>query len=227
MNSGIRGLARLVVIANIVFVLAWQVAVVWQGPNYSFTAHSISDMYSQGAPGAWFLIGTFTLCGAVVILFAFWSLWPSIREAGWPARVAAILLALSIFGLGDLLSVFEQQACRLADAGCTAEAQAANFGGAADASLSTFGGFALAACGFFLAVAMKRLPRWRSWSRPTLISAIVFVALLLLDGALGGINYGGLGERLLAFGGALGIAALGVGVLRRGRVPAEATYAVA
>jgi hypothetical protein len=207
--------ARLVVVANIVFVAAWLLAATWQGPNYSVVAHTISDMYADGAPGAWFLVLTFTLCGAAVLLFAFRSLWPALKAAGWPARVGVILLGLSIFGLGDLLSVFEQQGCRLADPGCTPEAQAATFGGAADATLSTFGAFALPVCGVLLAVAMKRLPQWRSWFRPTLFAAVGLLALLLLDGVLGGVGAGGIGERLFALGGAAWITVLGLGVLRR------------
>lgn len=215
MNPGMRRWARLVVIANIVFVAAWLLAAAWQGPNYSVAAHTISDMYADGAPGAWFLVLTFTLCGAAVLLFAFRSLWPALRSAGWPARAGVILLGLSIFGLGDLLSVFEQQGCRLADAGCTPEAQGATFGGAADATLSTIGAFALPVCGVLLAVAMKRLPGWQSWFRPTLFAAIGLLALLLLDGILGGAGAGGIGERLFALGGAAWITVLGLGVLRR------------
>jgi hypothetical protein len=207
--------ARLVVLADIVFVAAWLLAAAWQGPNYSVAAHTISDMYADGAPGAWFLVLTFTLCGAAVLLFAFRSLWPALQAAGWPARVGVILLGLSIFGLGDLLSVFEQQGCRLADAGCTPEAQAATVGGAADATLSTVGAFALPVCGVLLAVAMKRLPQWQSWFRPTLFAAIGLLALLLLDGVLGGVGAGGIGERLFALGGAAWITVLGLGVLRR------------
>lgn len=207
--------ARLVVVANIVFVAAWLLAAAWQGPNYSVTAHTISDMYADGAPGGWFLVLTFTLCGAAVLLFAFRSLWPALTAAGWPARVGVILLGLSIFGLGDLLSVFEQQGCRLADAGCTPEAQIATFGGTMDATLSTVGAFALPVCGVLLAVAMKRLPQWQSWFRPTLFAAGGLLALLLLDGVLGGIGAGGIGERLFALGGAAWITVLGLGVLRR------------
>lgn len=210
-----RRWARLVIVANIVFVSAWLLAAVWQGPGYSVAEHTISDMYADGAPGAWFLVLTFTLCGAAVLLFAFRSLWPALRSAGRPARVGTILLGLSIFGLGDLLSVFEQQGCRLADAGCTPDAQSATFGGAADATLSTFGAFALPVCGFFLAAAMKRLPEWRSVARPTCYAAIGLFALLLLDGLLGGVELGGFGERLFALGGAAWITVLAVGVLHR------------
>lgn len=217
MNPGVRRWARLAVIANIVFVAAWLLAAAWQGPTYSVAAHTISDMYAAGAPGAWFLILIFTLCGASVLLFTFRSLWPALRAAGWPARVGVILLGLSIFGLGDLLSVFEQEGCRLADAGCTPDAQLATFGGSTDATLSTIGAFALPVSGVLLSLAMKRLPEWRSWARPTLFVAIGLLVLLLLDGLLGGVGAGGIGERLFALGGAAWITVLAVGVLRRTR----------
>lgn len=217
MNSGMRRWARLAVVANIVFVAAWLLAATWQGPNYSVAEHTISDMYSDGAPGAWFLILTFTLCGAAVLLFAFRSLWPALRAAGWPARVGVILLGLSIFGLGDLLSVFEQQGCRLADAGCTPDAQMATFGGTADATLSTVGAFALPVSGLVLAVAMKRLPAWKSLARPTCYAGIALFVLIVLDGILGGVDLGGFGERLFALGGAAWIAVLAVDVQRQTR----------
>lgn len=215
-----RRLARLVVVGNVVFVLAWLLAAAWQGPRYSVVAHSISDMYADRAPGAAFLIILFTLSGISVPLFAFWSLWPALRAAGWPARIGVILLALSIFGLGDLLSVFEREGCRLADPGCTGAAQTATAGGATDATLSTLGVLALAVAGFFLAAAMRRLPEWHAWARPTVWVTVALIVVAVLDGVLGGVGLGGLFERLIALVGAGGIAALGVGVLRRTRVPA-------
>ncbi|HEX3786977.1 MAG TPA: DUF998 domain-containing protein [Pseudonocardiaceae bacterium] len=220
MNKGIRRWARLAVIGNIVFVFAWLLAAAWQGPNYSFAGHTISDMYADGAPGAWFLIVLFTLAGAAVMMFALRSLWPALREAGRPARIGAVLVALSIFGLGDLLSLFEREGCRLADAGCTAAMQTATAGGVLDAVLSTLGVAALLVAGFFLAAAMKRLPAWESWVRRTRWASVVFLGLFVLDGLLGSTGLGGLCERLIALAGAVGISALAIGVLRRTRTPA-------
>jgi hypothetical protein len=61
------------------------------------------------------------------------------------------------------------------------------------------------------------LPEWRSWARPTLFVAIGLLVLLPLDGLLGGVGAGGIGERLFALGGAAWITVLAVGVLRRTR----------
>jgi hypothetical protein len=210
-----RRWARLVVVGNVVFVVAWLLAALWQGPHYSVVAHTISDMYADGAPASAVLIVLFTLSGAAVMLFAFRSLWPALRAAGRPAKVGTVLLALSIFGLGDLLTLFEREGCRLADAGCTAAAQTGTAGGWLDAVLSTVGVAALAVAGFLLAVAMKRLPAWQSWVRPTRWATVAFVVLFVLDGVLGGAGLGGLCERLIALTGAAGIAAIGVGVLHR------------
>ncbi|MFD2417675.1 DUF998 domain-containing protein [Amycolatopsis pigmentata] len=224
-NKVMRRWARFAVVANVIFSLCWLLAAVWQGPAYSSVAHTISDMYAVGAPGAAFLIVFFTLCGAVVMWFAYRSLWPSLREAGWPAKVGVILVAVSIFGLGDLLSLFEQEGCRLADAGCTTELQTANFGGATDATLSTLGVFALMIGGFFLYMAMNRLPEWKSWARPALYVTIAFLVIFLLDGVLGGAGVGGLLERAIALSGAAALSALAIGVLRRTKkaaVPAKA-----
>src|SRR3982750_116629 len=104
MDTSLRRWARLTVVANIAFTLAWILAATWQGPRYSTTAHTISDMYADGAPGAWFLIVVFTLAGAAGIMFAWRSVWPALRAAGRSARVGAVLLSVSIFGVGDLFS---------------------------------------------------------------------------------------------------------------------------
>ncbi len=221
MTSASQRWARLAVIANVVFAGSWLLAALWQGPSYSSVAHTISDMYADGAPGAAFLIVMFTLCGIAVVLFVWRSLWPALREAGRPAKIGTILLALSIFGLGDVLSLFEQEGCRLADAGCTTGKQTGTFGGMTDAVLSTAGVAALIVGGFFLAAAMKRLPAWQSWARPTMWATVAFVVLFVLDGVLGGAGLGGLMERLIALAGAAGVSALAIGVVRHSRALAD------
>ncbi len=90
----VRRWSAAVVAASVVFVAAWLLAAAWQGPRYSVTAHSISDMYADGAPGAAFLVVVITLCGAVVLGFAWRALWPSLRRAGRPAAAGVALLAV-------------------------------------------------------------------------------------------------------------------------------------
>ncbi len=200
----VRRWSAAVVAASVVFVAAWLLAAAWQGPRYSVTAHSISDMYADGAPGAAFLVVVITLCGAVVLGFAWRALWPSLRRAGRPAAAGVALLAVSVFGVGDLLTPLEREGCRLAAAGCTSSAQLASAGGTLDAVLSTAGVLALVAAGFFVAAPA----RW------------VTVAVLVLfaaDGLSGAAGLSGLFERLLAAAGAAAIAALGIGVRRRAR----------
>jgi len=213
----VRRWSAAVVVANVVFVAAWLLAASWQGPHYSVIAHSISDMYAYGAPGAAFLIVVITLCGATVLCFAWRALWPSLRQAGRLAVAGVALLAASIYGLGDLLTPFEREACRLADRGCTSSAQVANTGGLLDLVLSTAGLVALVVAGFLLATAMARLPEWRGWVRPTHWVTVVIVVLLAANGLSGPAGLGGLFERLLAAAGAAAIAALGTGVWRRAR----------
>lgn len=218
-----RRWATFAVAANAAFVLSWLLAASWQGPRYSVTAHTISDMYADGVPGAWFLIIVLTLSGAAVLQFAHRSLWPTLRPAGWPALVGTVLLSTSIFGAGDLLTVFEREACRQADQGCSASDQLANSGGAMDNVLSTFGVFSLIAAGFFLAAAMKRVDGWQSWVRPTRRVATVLIVVAVLDSVTGGIGLDGLCERLLAAIGAGAIALLAIGVRRRTPVVQSAT----
>jgi hypothetical protein len=156
----------------------------------------------------------FALCGAAAILFAWLSLGPALRAAGWRASVGSVLLALSIFGLGDLLSPFEREGCRLADRGCTAGAQLANSGGKLDTALSILGVVLFVMAGFFLASAMKRLAGWRRLARPARWVAVSFLVLFVASVVGTAVDLGGLFQRLLAALGAVGIALLAAGVLQ-------------
>ena len=201
-----------VIVAQIIFVLSWLIAPLWQGPRYSVLAHSISDMYAVSAPHGAVLVWVLTLCGLVVIVFSARSLWPALRPAGWSAAAGCLLLALSVFGLGDLLSPFERLACRLADAGCSAAAQLGSAGGKLDAALTTLGSMLFVAAGFFLAAALRRLGSWAHWASLTQGLTLVFIASFAATG-LFSAGWGGLFERLLALSGATVIAVLAWAVL--------------
>jgi hypothetical protein len=208
----VRTFAIIGLATQVIFVLAWLIAAAWQAPAYSVLDHSISDMYAVTAPHAWFLVVVLTLCGLGTILFALFGLRPALRGAGWPAAVGVVLLVLSVLGLGDLLSPLEQEACMLADPGCTSERQVENFGGWLDGILTFAGLLLLIPTGFFLAAAMRRLPAWRSLAWPTRIVTIIFT-LLFFGGFV--VPFGGLMQRLIALTAAFGVAALSVAVLRR------------
>src|SRR3954454_2483556 len=166
-------------VAQVVFVLSWLVAAAWQGAAYRVLAHTISDMYAVTAPGGLFLVVVLTLCGLATALFALLSLRPALRPGGRAATVGAILLALSIYGVGDLLSPFEREACRLADPGCAGPDQSANLGGRLDSVLSTAGILLFVVSVFVLVAAMKRTPGWQRWARPARWVGIGFAALLV------------------------------------------------
>ena len=210
-----RLIAVVGLVAQVVFVLSWLVASAWQGPRYSTVRHTISDMYAVTAPHGEFLVITLTLCGAATILFALAALRPALG-GGWRSTIGCVLLAVSIYGLGDLLSAFEREGCRLADPGCTPANQMLA-GGSADALLSTVGLVCFVAAGFFLAAAMRRAPTWQRWVWPTRLVTIVVLLLLLTIGIPGEPVVGGLLERVLAATGAAGIGALAVGVIPRSR----------
>jgi hypothetical protein len=202
-------------VAQVVFVVAWLIAPLWQGPKYSILAHSISDMYAVTAPGGLFLVVVFTLCGAATIIFLWASVLPTLGSAGWTAVVAVVLLMLSIFGLGDLLTPFERLACRIADPGCTAVSQLSNAGGALDASLSTAGVALFIAGAVFLAVAMNKVTGWKSGFLPMLLFAIAAFVFFIADGVLSSAGLGGLFERLLALAGSAALAWLAARIMRR------------
>jgi hypothetical protein len=214
---GVRRWAWAGLMAQIAFVASWVAAASWQGPRYSPAAHSISDMYAMTAPGAVFLIIVFTLCGAATIMFTLGSLWRALRPGGWTAAAGSVLLALSVVGLGDLLTVTERLACRLADPGCTAAAQIANTGGQLDNALTTGGVLALILAGLLLSFAMRRTAGWRRWAWPTRWTMIALFCVTVADIIGSQHHLGGLFERLLALIGAGWLAAVAVGVLRRSR----------
>jgi hypothetical protein len=206
--------AWVAVIAQALFVVSWLIAQAWQGPRYSALSDTISDMYAVTAPGGPSLVVVLTLCGIATVLFALLSVWPTLRPAGWTAAVGSILLALSIYGLGDALSPFEREACRIADPGCTGGDQMNNLGGRMDAILSTIGILCFVAAAFFLAAAMKRTPGWERVAWPARWVGIGFLVLIVLAAAGESVKLGGLTERLLAAFGAVAIGALAVRIAR-------------
>lgn len=205
------------------FVVSWLIAGLWQGAGYDSFAHTISDMYAVTAPRCRVLVVVFTLCGIGTILFAFLGLRPALRRSGWLATLGCTLLALSIYGLGDALTPFEQEACRLADPGCTAADQIANSGGRLDAILSTIGIFLFIGATFVLAEAMKRTPGWERYAWPARWVGIAFVVLLVAFAAADAANLGGLAERLLAALGGTAISLAAVRILTAGDAVAPAS----
>ena len=194
---------------------SWLAAASWQGPRYSVLAHSISDMYAVTAPHGSFLVVVFTDCGAATILFALFSVRPALRAGGRAVTVGSALLALSVAGLGDLLSPAERLACRMADPGCTTAIQLSNSGGKLDDILTTTGVLLLAGAGLFLAHAMRRMPGWQAWARPARWTAVLILAFTVADVADSRLS--GLFERLFAATAAAAVAALAIGILRRSR----------
>jgi len=212
-----RRWARVGIAAQVIFVASWLAAVSWQGPRYSPLSMDISDMTAMTAPHGMFLVAVFTLAGAATILFAVRSVWPVLRPGGWAAGVGSVMLALSVAGLGDLLSPAERLACRIADPGCTTAMQISNAGGKLDSALTTIGLVVLVVSGFFLAAAMRRVPGWRAWAWPTRWVSVLFLLLGIASAVTVNAGLNGLFERLFAAAAAAGLAALGIGILRHSR----------
>lgn len=207
--------ARLGVAAQVAFLAAVFAAPSWQGPRYSVLDHTISDMTAMTAPHAMVLIVAFTVCGAATIVFALRSVWPALRPGGWRTALGAVLLALSVPGIGDLLSARERLACRMADPGCTTTLQISNAGGKMDNIVSSIGVLLLIVAGFFLASAMRRTPGWQGWTRPTRWTAVLVLAFAVASVLTQDHGLGGLFERLVAVTGAVALAVLAAGILRR------------
>lgn len=221
-GHGVRRWAWAGLIAQIVFVASWAAASNWQGPRYSTVADSISDMYALGVRGAWFLVVTFTLTGAATIVFALRSVWPSLRPGGWRAAAGSVLLALSVCGLGDLLTAAERMACRASDPGCTAARQLSNTGGRLDDILTTSGILATIAAGILLSFAMRRTPGWHRWARPTRWTMFLLFCVTCGDIIGNSHGAGGAFERLIALTAAAWLGAVAVAILRRTRKTSDA-----
>lgn len=200
--------------AQAVFVGSWLLAAAWQGDGYHPLEHTISDMLAVGAPAAAVLVAVFTLCGLATVLFAWLSVRPALRPGGRAATVGAVLLALSIFGVGDLLAAAERQGCRLADPGCTGPDQRANLGGKIDTMITPTGILLFVAATLVLAAAMKRAPGWRRWAWPFRGVGVGFGALLFAF-VNAPASLTGLFERLLAAFGAAALAALALRIARQ------------
>jgi len=213
--ASVRRAAWAGIAAQVIFVASVLAAASWQGPRYSVLKHSISEMYAVTAPHAMFLVIVLTVCGAATIWFALRSVWPVLRPGGRAATVGSALLALSVGGLGDLLTPFERVACRMADPGCTTAKMVSNSGGKLDDTLTSIGVLLLVAAGFFLAHAMRRISSWQAWAWPTRWTAVLILVLAVANIPHSGL--GGLFERLLAATMAAAVAALAVGILRRSR----------
>ncbi len=179
-DSRVRIWAWTAFTAQLTAVVSWLVAAAWQGEGYRVLAHTISDMYAVSAPGGLFLVVVFTLSGLATVLFAVLSVRPALRPGGRAATVGAVLLALSIYGVGDLLSPFEREACRLADPGCAEADQVSNLGGALDTTISTVGFLLFVAAAFVLAAAMKRAPGWQRYAWPARCVGVGFAVLLVV-----------------------------------------------
>lgn len=125
-----------------------------------------------------------------------------------------MLLGLSIFGLGDILTPFERMACRLADEGCTPQDETANAGEMFDSVLSSVGAVMFMAACFVLAGALAKVPRLRRAAWPARIVAIVVGLALFAIAPMQEIGLDGLMERIVALVGSRAIAAAAVWVLR-------------
>jgi hypothetical protein len=212
-----RRWARVGIAAQVIFVASWLAAVSWQGPRYSPLSMDISDMTAMTAPHGMFLVIVFTVSGAATIWFALRSVWPALRPGGWAAGVAAVMLALSVVGLGDLLSPAERLACRIADPGCTTAMQISNSGGKMDSAFTTIGIVVFVVGGFFLAAAMRRIPSWQAWAWPTRWASVLLILLGIATALTENAGLNGLFERLFAATAAAALTALGIGILRHSR----------
>jgi len=207
--------------AQVLLVGSWIAAGFWQGPHYRALSDSISDLYADTAPGGLLLAIMIGLCGLATILFAWRSVWPSLRGAGARAAIGSVLLGASIYGLGDLLAPVARVACRIADQGCSPSDQLATVGGVLDVVVSIPGILLFIGAVFVLAGAMAHTPEWRDVAGPTRRLGIVFIVLLVATVLAAGIDATGLATRVLAITGAAGIAGLACRIAQREPSPSS------
>jgi hypothetical protein len=205
--------------AQVLLIVSWIAAGFWQGPRYSIVSDSISDLYAATAPAGLPLAIVIGLCGLATILFAWLSVWPSLRGAGARAAIGSALLGASIYGLGDLLAPVARVACRIADEGCSPSDQLATFGGLLDAISSIPGILLFIVAIFVLAAAMARTPEWRDLAVLSRRLGFVSIALLIVAVLGSAMDATGLATRVFAIAGAAGIAALAWRIARSAPSP--------
>lgn len=194
-------------LAQVILIVSFILFGLVQGPSYSWSAHSISDMYADRAPHGSLLVVILTLCGAMTLFFLAFSLWPSVKKAGVSAKLATILLGLSIFGIGDLLSPFERLGCRLADTGCTDSLQVATTAGRNDMILSSIGIFLFMIGVITLGYSVNKLKEFKQVSNSLIYGGYFLIVVAIVMGIAPASAYGAM-ERLVAYFGAILLALL-------------------
>ena len=183
--------------AELLFTIGWVVAETWQGPGYSPTTDTISDMQASTAPHVWFPIACFALGGLGTFGFAVFGLRPALAGAGRTARFAPGMLAIAALAVGNSYPLIP---CQLANPGCTASVQLNRAGGLTDAIGSGIGFFVLVITPFFLFRRLSLVPEWRR-IKPVMTAAGVIGSacylLLAVSSSMPSMPAIGLIERLM------------------------------
>jgi hypothetical membrane protein len=173
---------RLATICGLVAPLTYTAALVFGGlaqPDaFSSADDAISDLGSDTASSGWIYnqIGL-NLTGILVVVFAL-GLWRELSP-DLLGRLGAVALALTGFTL--FLQGFFRLDCQAIDAGCENTSWHSEAHRWATGVSTVF----LFAAPLLLALAFRRLPRWRDTWLPTLAAVPVFIAVSIVFSAFG------------------------------------------
>ena len=183
-------IARVAVLAQLVFVGGWLVIGALEGHGYLPMRHDISDLAALTAHYATPDRITLAVSGSLTIAFAL-----ALRHH---LGDAALILALALPALDNLTDTFFRLDCRAADAGCGFSDATASWHGKAHVAWFVVAAIFTVAAPFVLSRAMRRREAWVTLARPTRLFGFVTVAVLLATGATSGTAVGGLTQRIAA-----------------------------
>jgi Protein of unknown function (DUF998) len=203
-------LARGAIVAPALFIAGWLVAGVLQDPAFSSARHDISDLGALTARAPWVMLLPQGVAGALTVAFALGALRPALRVPGHREPLGAWCVALSLMGVDNLTDPFFRLPCRAADAGCTPAVAFASLSGTVHVGIGIGAALFTAAAPFALARRMRLSAQWRDLAREAYAFGVLFIALLVVYGALDGAFGQGYVQRVMTF-----LIAVGIMVLAR------------
>jgi Protein of unknown function (DUF998) len=209
--------AWLALVGLVAFNLGWVALGLLQGPGYSVTRDTISELSALTAQHARVMLVVNGFCGVALMSFALFGLRAALAGVRGGA-LASAMIAFSALGLDELSDAFFRLNCQTAD-GCTQLQEISSWHGVVHATVGIVTLLVLMAAPFVVARALRKSAKWEDLARPSMFAGVA-IDLALLSAAIP--HWGGGAQRL-----AMVIASMWIGLLalrvRRWAVSTETT----